>query len=394
VDKNIEIQLGSTKNIDSTNVDTYDRIKLDNQRNEILEYNIKNILSITDVFEAERQNIPIYRVYGGIEYISLLNGLLGNYQYLSEYFEPKQYSDFFNLKANRKDIYSSFNFYLLRPIGYYYLEDTENEYVVELEVVATPDNFDIFNAGYSRNLFNEPKYGFVVNKDLDISNWIDGFGFPVTELFLYAQYNKSTTGSYNEEMKEVIWFDDGGSYEIPYNSENLNIGDRIYSNKIKYYKSDYLQVTDEMKQYIIETPYNTGNVTGDLDWGFLRWKYEPFIPLKLRYFSNEVSKANINSDDYEQRSDIPYYATDLGNGNMVWREILKQGYIDPLTGNGVDYPFVNKRRYLFSNIILSIIPDLDDNKTSQIFSEINFDEPSVVNKSPINNLNNIGKPCQ
>jgi len=378
VDKNIEIQLGSTKNINSTDVDTYEKIKLDNQRNEILEYNIKNILSVTDVFEAERQNTEIYRIYGGIEYLSILNGLKD--KLLSNYFKPKIYSDFNN---NEKNIYNSFDFYLLRPKGYKYIPHTGNQYTIELEVIATPNHFDLFNMGYSRNIFDEPKYGFVFNKDFDVSNWLDGFGFPITELYLFPQYKPVE----DEEMEESHWIIQGVERRRDYNSTSLKIGDIIEGDKIKYYESNYLQILEHKKNFYIKTFIE--------DYAYVTWKYEPFIPLKLRYLSNDVSKANINEDNYEQRSNIPYYAIDLGNGNMVWREILKQGYIDPLTGEGVDYPFVNKRRYLFSNIILSMFPDMEHIETRFLFNEIEFDEPDILNKSPLNknNLNNIGKPC-
>jgi len=390
VDKNIKIQLGSTKNINSTDVDTYEKIKLDNQRNEILEYDIKNILSVTDVFEAERQNTEVYRIYGGIEYLSILNGLPNdypnNYIWLEDYFRPKTYSDFNNFYV--KTIYNSFDFYLLRPKGYKRLSNTNNEYVLELEVIATPNHFDLFNMGYSRNIFDEPKYGFIFNKDFDVSNWVDGFGFPITELYLFPQYKPNSDG--REGVRESYWANDGFEWTRNYYSPSLNIGDIIEGDKIKYYKSNYSQVIHSKKKFYIRTFNRKENVIRQF-----YWKYEPFIPLKLRYLSNEVSKANINEDNYEQRSNIPHYATDLGNGNMIWREILEQGYIDPLTGEGVDYPFVNKRRYLFSNIMLSIPPDMEHTDTARIFNEIEFGEPNTLNKSPLNedNLNNIGKPC-
>ena len=393
MDKSIQIQLGSTKNVNSTNVDTFDKISFENQRKEILEYNIRNILSITDVFEQERQNTSIYRIYGGLEYLSILNGLKRDYQYISDFFIRKSYNQFFNT-SQYKNIFTSFDFYLLRPSGYTYLEDTENEYVTQFEVIATPDDFDLFKAGYSRNIFDEPKYTFIFNKDFDITNWTDGFGFPITELYLYPKYIKATNSYGSESVSATTWLNDGTESIIPLYSENLNIGDVIRGNKIKYQKSNFLQILERPQTHYISTPYTSENVTSYYDEGDIIWKYEPFIPLKLRYFSNEVSRANTGGTSYDEVSDIPTYATHLGNGNMVWREILDQGYIDPLTGDGVDYPFVNKRRYLFSNAVLNVIPDLNDDKTSKIFEEINFNNPSTLNNNPLGNLDNIGKPCQ
>ena len=128
--------------------------------------------------------------------------------------------------------------------------------------------------------------------------------------------------------------------------------------------------------------------------GTLQWKYNPFIPIRLRYFGSSLNQANTGTTSYAQALSIPYYATSIGNGNYVWKDILPQGYIDPITNLGVDYPFVNKKRYLFSTIILDIVPNLNDPYTLGIFSEINFDLPTILNTKPNSDLNNIGKPCQ
>lgn len=394
MDKNIKIQLGSTKNVNSTDVDTYDNLILENQRNNLLEYNIRNVLSATDIFNAERQSTEIYRIYGGIEYFSILNGLYKEYKYINEIFRPTSYREF-EYTNMFKTIYNSFNFYLLKPNGYIKLNDTDNEYVSQFEVIATPDNFEIFNAGYSRNLFNEPKYAFIFNKDFDISNWVDGFGFPITELYLFPKYNRASNSHGYESMSATTWSNDGSEDINPYTVNDFNMGDIVYGNKISYQKSEFLQTNVSSQVHYISTQYTRENVTSNADFGNIIWKYEPFIPLKLRYLSNEISRANTGDTSHEQTSEIPYYATHLGDGNMVWREILEQGYIDPLTGEGVDYPFINKRRYLFSNLIINIIPHITPgSKTEAIFNEIKFDDPSTLNYNPLGNLNQIGQPCQ
>ena len=102
--------------------------------------------------------------------------------------------------------------------------------------------------------------------------------------------------------------------------------------------------------------------------------------------------------------EIPDYAIMLeSSGKYIWREILPQGYIDPLTGEGVDYPFFNKRRYLFAPIILDVYPNLSieswekNQNTINVFNEISYSKNATeINTTPINDeqLNNIGKPCQ
>lgn len=384
MDKNIRIQLGSTKNINSTDVDTYDKLSLSNQKSEILEYDIRNILSVTEIFNQERQNTEIYRIYGGLEYLSSLNGLPSNYSKLEHFFASRKYSDILGYYGHRH-ILNSFDFYLLKPVSY--KEIGRNDYITEFEVIAVPYNFEIFLMSYSRNVFDEPKYSFVINKDIDVSDWTDGFGFPITDLYIYPRYQTIE----QEKIEQTNWTITGRDYKQTISSNRLDIGDKIIGNKINFYKTEYSQVIDEPQMHYITTPYiNRYGREKEL-----RWKYNPFIPLKLRYLSSEVNRLSIRNTDYESVSEIPSHAIDVGSGNMVWREILEQGYIDPLTGDGVDYPFVNKRRYLFSNIILDVIPDLEHNHTSNVFRDIQFgDDPIEINTSPQGDLNNIGKPCQ
>ena len=119
----------------------------------------------------------------------------------------------------------------------------------------------------------------------------------------------------------------------------------------------------------------------------------------MRYFNDALNNVNTGTTSYEQQISIPYYATLLtggtvGKGNFVWKDILPQGFIDPVTNQGVDYPFVNMRRYLFSTIILTISPNLQDSNTLQVFTQIKFGPPTVLNNAPMGDINNIGKPCQ
>ena len=82
----MEILLNSYKNVASVNVDSYDKVELFNKPTEITEYDIRNVLSASDVFEAEREANQIYRIYGKIEYMSLLNGLKLNYNQFQDFF--------------------------------------------------------------------------------------------------------------------------------------------------------------------------------------------------------------------------------------------------------------------------------------------------------------------
>ena len=394
MDEKFEILLNSAKNIASVNVDTFEKIELTNTTSEILEYDVKNALSATEIFDAEREANPIYRIYGRIEYLSLLNGLKLNYSRLSDFFLQQT--------TNIKDIFNSFDFYLVRPASSGYTNimngtGTTLYWMRFFEVIATPQDFEIYNAGFTTNVYGDQIYSFNFNKDFDVTPYVDNFGFPPTELYLYAIYKVQQLGQISprsEAMSGTTWsWGTQGIVETKSPALYLApfvVGDLIVGDLIEYGKSIFLQSQVATQKYYIKTPYSA--TTAPIARNLI-WKYNPYIPLRLRYFSETLSRANTGTTSYAQSISIPYYATSIGNGNYVWRDILPQGYFDPITDQGVNYPFVNKRRYLFAPIVLDISPDLDDAGTLDAFNQIRYPLPTVLNTQPLNELNDIGKPC-
>lgn len=388
MDRRLEIQLPEKKNIDSINVDLYDKFTLENKRANLIEYDINNLLSVTEVFDSERQNNEIYRIYGNIEWLSILNGLRVDYVQLRDFF--LSFTNVDDQQLTYKNLLNSFEVYLVKPsTGFTHVNNTD-DYIRYFEVIATPNEIDIYNAGFSKNIFNEQEYSFNLTKDIDVSGQLDGVGFPLTELFLYFQYIPQSNGNNSPElMQHIAWSNLGSGIVESFDPVTLNIGDKIIGDKVRLSKLNYTQSRVSSQYYYIQTVYNNDGVSDSLF-----WRYNPFIPLRLRYFNNEVRRANTGNTSYEVANSIPYYAIDIGDGNYVWRDILPQGYVDPITGNGVDYPFVNGKRYLFSNVVLDTTPSFSDYHTAQVFSEINFNDPININSSPITDLDNIGKPCQ
>lgn len=563
MDKQIQILLGSQKNINSVNVDTFEKVSLFNNVSELTEYNVNEEINATDLFNTEREENQIYRIYGRIEWMSLLNGLINNYKYFQDLFTP-------NYGNTSKNIINSFDFYLVRPAetGYTkitgsssqtipiidenndfiiinenftnwitstpsnypvgwtvsvgagsYVEQTQTnqakfvldnqmfnliglnkevspvfgDLVIEtnvsiepnlvigtdlltislwsgtnlvqsfptlsesqgykrytfyvspstpvtkvtifanstnksiymdylrisgtsnsngqnvdeisgyarcFQVVATPNDFELYPVGFSKNVFGEQTYGFNFKKDFDISKYFDEFLFPNTELFLYVQYRKSLNGNnVNEVLKYTKWNANGTSEINELIPTNLNIGGYVKTNIndkicdiIDYDKENYQQTLVTGQTFYITTECKLEDNTSIN----VVWKYNPFISIRLRYLGDELYDANTGSTTYDIVSSIPEYATKIDDdGNYVWREVLPEGYIDPLTGIGVDHPFLNGRRYVFIPLILSISPDLNDNTTKTAFNQIWYTKNiSSKNIVPKDDLDKIGKPCQ
>lgn len=545
MDKQLKILLNSEQNIESVNVDMFDKIELKRLPKEITEYNIRNVVNATEVFDAEREANEIYRLYGKIEYLSLLNGLKLDYSEFSDFFNPQN--------DNVKNIFNSFDFYLVRPassgytdsvisnsgiiidedfnnwitstpsnypigwnvsvstnsfmrqtltnqaefvldnqyiftapfniislykdipevygdlviktnvdissslnvssdlftltlfsngtmvgnyqlfttgvgykeyhinvpestpitkvsifanssnksfyMDYLQIEKTDNNigttktdiYNRFFEVIATPKDFELFPIGFSNNVYGEQGYSFNYNVDINISEYYDQFNFPVTDLYLYAQYKKSP----NETLLFTNW-SISGITQVDLITKELNIGDYVESlnelrigDLIEYNKSTFLQNQLSEQTYYIITPYSIEGVSSTL-----KWKYNPFIPITLRNLSDSYYVANTGSTSYELVQSIPNYATDIDDGNFVWRNIMIEDYIDPLTGIGTNHPFINGKRYVFSSFILDVTPDLTDNLTRIAFEDIWFTKNRTkIKTSPTGNINNIGKPC-
>jgi len=524
-----KILLGSQKNINSINVDNYEIIELTNNVSELTEFTVNDVVNSTEVFDAEREANQVYRIYGRIEYLSLLNGIKNNYSELKDFFDP-QYS------GNSKNLKNSFRFYIVAPhsgLTYTHIINTD-KYKRTFFVLTNENDIEIYNAGFTNNVYGEQVFSFSFKVDFDISEYYDFFGFPLTELFLYIQYIKAS----NEEMFYTTWSTGTGlPFKPTLTTKILQKGDDLEDasgNKIvdiiEYLPENYIQTQVSGQTFFIRTPY----VDGVQKW--LEWAYNPLIPFRLRYFDSVVSTAKLpeiventttldisvsgttnptqiinlkkikkqsittnlgtirdwenntssyytwnattgeltflNNGTYEIRfktqiylpnetdkyigetyfmdgfgieipntrrkyqisnkvegtnfvysfvagdkikiriqlipnpeirkvNIIPDYALMRPtSGKYVWRDILPQGYIDPLTGEGVDYPFFNKRRYLFSAIILDVYPNLSTDDWNEYlnsittFSEISYIKNAEnIDKTPLTELNDIGKPC-
>ena len=385
MDYQYSIQLGSSKSTNSVNVDNYIKLELSQNNDKLTEYDARNVLDVTSVYDTERQSFEIYRIYGKIQYLSLLNGLKNDYANITDLFLPQ--------KVNNKSLFNSFDFYLVKPSvsGYTQLDTISgiNQYIRYYDVIGKPNNIELYAAGFSNNVFNDQDIAFNLNIDVDVSDYRDNFNFPLTDLYLYLQYKPTFNSSGQTETTFSTIFDISGNTSIiGFTGQTLNIGDRIYGDNIQYINTQFYQNQLQNQEYYIKTPVLSGNTFVNV-----MWKYEPLIPLKLRYFSDDLSLVNISGTTYDEVASIPDYATNIGGGNYVWRDILDQGFIDPISGIGVDYPFVNRRRYLFSNIIFDVIPNLNDNITNMIFTNIKYGDPSLSSILPNSDLTNIGKPC-
>lgn len=382
-----KILLNKFRNVNAVNEDLSMKMSLLNDREQIIEYDITNVLNVTQVYEIERQDVDTYRFYGKIEYLSPINNMITTYDNVKDFFT------IFSSSATTKSILSDFKFYLLAPTTAYtelISGTTGGTYIKNYEVLSEINKFEIYRAGYSLNLFDETQYIWDFNMDFNIKNRYDGLNFPLTELYLYAQYQPQINGSGETETMSGKTYDLSGNTIIgAISATTLTTGNTVVGDVIKWDKFQFSQETINSQEYYITTYCNSGGTNIGIV-----WKYSPIIPITIRNFEDNIERVNISGTSYENIILIPPYATKIDNeGNYLWRNLQDKGFIDPLTGEGTSYPFVNQRHYVFKNIVLAVKPDLNNLITRQVFNEILFIDDTFISARPNSNLNQIGKPC-
>jgi len=106
-----QIQLGQNKFVDSINLDSYIPLQLDRDTALLTEYGIDNVLNVNDQYELERQSSTTYRIYGEIEYFSILNNISIN--------ASSPLEDYFTSNTNGKSILNSFSLSIVKPNNNY-----------------------------------------------------------------------------------------------------------------------------------------------------------------------------------------------------------------------------------------------------------------------------------
>lgn len=362
----MKIKLNRYKNINANDKDHYLRIKLTNNERNKVEDNVLHYLNLSEQYDKERQSSNKYTIYGTLEYLSYLDGV--------DDLDSRSFDNLFRKKYEFNDTYiktlfNSFYFYIVKPSNKEYEDLGDNIYRRNFEIVATHNDLKFTKQSFAKNVFGDSKYNYILNGDITV-NSLDWFGLPVTELYLFCGYD---CGKGNAYYKDVLYYN--GTETSDYNTfANLQVGDTIISDKVKWHPNEYKYEILEDVEYKIKTYYRINS-----NYNYVLWKYKPFIKIKIEELEDTIQ------DNYDINTTIPNNAIKINN-NYIWRNKMNRGYIDNLTSKGVDYPFINGKHYVFNNLFLSIIPDLSDINTFKVFEDVIITSSKVTNK--IKNFNN------
>jgi len=391
MEEGYSIQLGQTQNVNSINVDEYFYTNLQSPSVELLPYDQTSVINASQLFDDERQASEVYRVYGTVNFMSIINGLKRNYTTVDDFFTRPRIGD----EANNltKNLPYCFDVYLCRALGNTFTGSTvlvsgntkinSTTYQLKYEILTNLTSCEIYKSGFGKNIYYDQQYSYDFNVDIDIANQYDSFGKPLTNLYLFFNYRPSVNGLSQSETVQKRTFS-GSKVSRPYTT--YVAGDVIEGDWVFYLPENFEEIVTQRQEFYV-TFYCTGAVSA------LQFKYNPLIPIKLRDFGDELITANISGTSETDQS-IPNYAVKLDNdGNYLWKDLLPNGYIDPLSNRGVNYSFVNERHYVFSNIVLGLNTELNDAATAALFATIEFGPNTKQYNKPTSDLNTLGNKC-
>ena len=226
-------------------------------------------------------------------------------------------------------------------------------------------------------------YNFTVGQDVDLSSLRDNQNRPVSELYL-SIVNKGYSGYFNYPNNGVglkqgwvfnitnqsdTWWSDlnsdsytnipvdsytltNGSTETFYYNQVLNVDDLIDGDFCEW--NDYIQTEWVISRYVQKIQFNQSVFTTETTPTFNSrgYYYLPHNPMTIRVWSDYLEVASATG--VENIPNWAFYSSQ--NSEFRWREIYLYGEYDNLD-RGVDYPFLNRAHYPFSNQIFRLIPE-------------------------------------
>jgi hypothetical protein len=226
------------------------------------------------------------------------------------------------------------------------------------------DDYEVYPLAFSKNIYNDIIHQFNMNEDVDISGLVDNLGRPLSEV--YFTFIKSDSEGEFSDVKSGLLMPKIDGVEIDLTipdirrisnatnshsflesgisiNDNDFIGDVVEYNKFEL-KENVL--ADVWHRFNTNNRDNGGsvrdtvtNVSLSLGNRYEGYMYKAHHLVKIREFSNYIEQGDSSVVD------IPDYAEDLGDGRIIWRDLLDIGYND-VNINVLDYPFVNGVHYI------------------------------------------------
>ena len=296
-------------------------LSLKTKFNDLNEFNNSKLISLTELFNQERNKSTKYRIYGNINYVSFLTNKKTIFTNIIDVFDDDyaqtgfNFEDYFDLKIFKQTINQTT------------LPTDNNIYIEILSAVTNDSNYKLNFFGFSRNIYNEKIYSFKfdtlelnpneyykINNELFYNNYVYlGFipkNFTVYEK-VFTTNNYANTLDVNTELGySAITFTnaqiDNIFFESNFNS--VSLFNELFSAKThNFFKTYDIKITDNN------------------------------INLNKRFIRNYL---DIGNGDYTQKVELDLTQSALtGNlisldrENYLFNEVLKKEYVIKLQLN-------------------------------------------------------------
>ena len=238
------------------------------------------------------------------------------------------------------------------------LNGTPSDYYVRKYKVLTTNKYDSYKCAFSTSIYpttivNElgianDTWLYHFNEDIDVGPLVDHNNKPLTELYLgFIKRSgertfpwSSVVAGWDFNSKRII----PPGLEVISNFVPLGVGTIEKPNNLSDYIGDYAEYnSSEIKERVIsKIVHRFGLMSDPTGEGYF---LDPFKKLEIMNFSDIIETSSIN----EPTGGIPNYAETYPDGGIAWRDLLEIGFIEPNSGVGVDYPFINGRHYFYGN---------------------------------------------
>lgn len=217
-------------------------------------------------------------------------------------------------------------------------------------------DYELYPLAFSKNIFNDRVSQCVFNKDIDISNYSDNLGRPLSEVYLTIVRNSTSGFTTNSCGLDIQSLDSDKNYPELSNIRKIHkltspwpvtddkIGSEVFASNTGFY-GDIVEYNTYTVQEVVlcDIMHRFNRTDRDANDRPEGYYYKPHYKIPLRYWSTFIEQGD------DSVYDVPYYAQDIGDGRYLWRDLLDIGNNDGQE-DLLDYPFLNGSHYRYSNI--------------------------------------------
>lgn len=213
--------------------------------------------------------------------------------------------------------------------------------------VATTNNYITFPTAFAKNIFLDKIEMVTFEQTFDLSNLTDYLGRPLTEVYTTViksqDYNTANGSPFWSRMQsgiDTIFVNTDYDIASINTTNNKHIERDIHANTLEYF-GDIIEYNPySLTEIVLEVAHHRFNSINREDNNFLEgYFYKPHHRNQIREFGGTVFTSSNDSN-------IPIWASDLGDGVLRWKDILSNSR----PTNTI--PFMFDCHYIYNNFNL------------------------------------------